>query len=111
MNKQKLINYFNNIRSYIKLSELCKNYNLSNPDNKIDYNNLRNTINGTAPNRLSEEKLNQLYTYLVVDVFQKKFGIQDNDLYHSSIEEIIHKKTSEMLSEISEVTNYGFSNK
>ncbi len=111
MNKQRLIDYFNNIRSYIKLSELCKNYNLSNPDKKIDYNNLRNTINGTAPNRLSEEKLNQLYSYLIVDVFQKKFGIHNNNLYYSSIEEIIQKKTNEMLSDISEVINNGFSNK
>lgn len=106
-----LANYLNEIWPYIRLSEICKEYNISYPENIIDYNNLRNVINGTAPNRLSEDKLLSFYNFLIRNIFQEKFKIKSNELNTQKIKEIIQDKTSEMMSEISEALDHGFSNK
>lgn len=106
-----LVNYLNEIWPYIRLSEICKEYNISYPENIIDYNNLRNVINGTAPNRLSEDKLLSFYNFLIRNIFQEKFKIKSNELNTQKIKEIIQDKTSEMMSEISEALEHGFSNK
>ena len=71
-----IVNYLNEIWPYIRLSEICKEYNISCPENIIDYNNLRNVINGTAPNRLSEDKLLSFYNFLIRNIFQEKFKIK-----------------------------------
>ena len=106
-----IVNYLNEIWPYIKLSEICKEYNAAYPENLIDYNNLRNAINGTAPNRLSEDKLLSFYNFLIKNIFQEKFKIKSNELNKLKIKEIIQYKTSEILSEISEALEHGFSNK
>lgn len=103
--------YLNDIWPYIKLSEICKEYNVTYPENIIDYNNLRNVINGTAPNRLSEDKLLSFYDFLIKNIFQDKFKIKSNELNALKIKEIIQHKTTEMMSEISEALEHGFSNK
>ncbi len=111
MNKHLIVKYLNDIWPYIKLSEICKEYNAAYPKNMIDYNNLRNVINGTAPNRLSEEKILSFYDFLIKNIFQEKFKIKSNELNTLKIKEIIQDKTSEMMSEISEALEHGFSNK
>ena len=106
-----IVKYLNEIWPYISLSEICKEYNILYPENTIDYNNLRNVINGTAPNRLSEDKLLSFYDFLIKHIFQEKFKIKSNELNTLKIKEIIQDKTSEMISEISEALEHGFSNK
>ncbi len=111
MKKQKLIEYFNEIWPYLNLSELCKTYNIANPKDTIDYNNLRNTINGKAPNRLSEEKLIMFYDFVIKEIFQKVFKLASNNVSVLQIENIVQIKTKQMLLEIMEELNHGFSNK
>lgn len=111
LDKQAIVKYLVEIRQYINLSSICKEYNVTYPENTVDYNNLRNVIRGTAPNRLSEEKLLSFYDFLVKGIFQEKFKIKSNELNTLKIEEIIQDKTSEMMSEISEALEHGFSNK
>lgn len=106
-----IVKYLNEIWPYIKLSEICKKYNESYPENIIDYNNLRNVINGTAPNRLSEDKLLSFYDFLIKDIFQEKFKIKSNELTTLKIKGIINDKASEMTSEILGALEHGFSNK
>lgn len=111
MNKEDLLEYLENVWQYMKLSELCKTYNNTYPDNAIDYNNLRSAIKGTAVNRLSEDKLTAFYDFLIKDIFEKKFKIKSNDLISAEIEQIICNQTEEMVSQISEALEHGFSNK
>ena len=111
MNKQMIVEYLNEIRQYINLLKICNEYNDTYPENTIDYNNLRNVIKGIAPNRLSEEKMLSFYDFLIKDIFQQKFKIESNELSTFKIEQIIQKKTSEMLNEVSEALEHGFSNK
>lgn len=111
LDKQTIVKYLNEIWQYINLSSICKEYNATYPENAIDYNNLRNVIKGTAPNRLSEDKLISFYNFLVKNIFQKKFKVKSNKLNTLKITEIIQEKTSEMMSEISEALEHGFSNK
>lgn len=111
MNKQAIVKYLTEIRKYINLSSICKEYNATYPENSIDYNNLRNVILGTAPNRLSEDKLLSFYNFLIRNIFQEKFKIKSNELNTQKIKDIIQEKTSEMMSEISEALEHGFSNK
>jgi len=106
-----IVKYLNEIWRYIRLSEICKEYNISYPENTIDYNNLRNVINGTAPTRLSEDKLLSFYDFLMKQIFQEKFKIKSNELNTIKIKQIIQDKTSEMMSEVSEALEHGFSNK
>lgn len=110
MDKQELINYLNGVWPYLKLSVICKIYNASNPDNTIDYNNLRNTLNGTAPNRLSEDKLLSFYDFLTKEIFLKKFKTKSNALSSLQIKKIIESKTAQLTQEISEALEHGFSN-
>lgn len=111
LSKQMIVKYLNDIWPYIKLSEICKEYNVTYPENIIDYNNLRNVINGTAPNRLSEDKLLSFYNFLIKNIFQYKFKIKSNELNALKIKEIVQQKTTEMVSEVSEALEHGFSNK
>lgn len=111
LSKQMIVKYLDDIWPYIKLSEICKEYNVTYPENIIDYNNLRNVINGTAPNRLSEDKLLSFYNFLIKNIFQDKFKIKSNELNALKIKEIIQQKTTEMVSEVSEALEHGFSNK
>ncbi|MBR6509535.1 MAG: hypothetical protein IKT38_02890 [Clostridia bacterium] len=111
LSKQMIVKYLNDIWPYIKLSEICKEYNVTYPENIIDYNNLRNVINSTAPNRLSEDKLLSFYNFLIKNIFQDKFKIKSNELNALKIKEIIQQKTTEMVSEVSEALEHGFSNK
>ena len=106
-----VLEYLNEIRPYINLTELCKVYNDLHPDNAIDYNNLRNKINGTAPNRLSEEKVFAFYDFLAKEIFEAKFKLKSNTINETAIHRIIHEKTNEMIFEISGVLEHGFSNK
>ncbi len=111
MSKQMIVNYLNEIWPYIKLSEICKKYNVAYPENTIDYNNLRNVINGTAPNRVSRDKLLSFYNFLTKNIFEYKFKIKSNELNTFKIEQIIQDKTSEMMAEVLEALQNGFSNK
>lgn len=111
MKKQNIIDYFNSIKDYLNLSALCNAYNEKYPNNSIDYNNLRLTLNYKATNRLSEEKLNAFYDFLTKDIFQDNFKVNSNAICSSEIEEIIHTKTEEIRVQIAEVLKHGFSNK
>lgn len=111
MNKQIIVDYLNEIWPYIKLSEICKEYNNYYSDSTIDYNNLRNVINGTASNRLSEDKLFSFYNFLTNYIFQEKFKIKSNEVNTAIIQKIIQEKTTSMVTEISEAFEHGFSNK
>ncbi len=111
MNKQDLIEYFREVWPYLKLSTLCEEYNCANPQNAIDYNNLRIAIKDSASNRLSEEKLVAFYDFLTKDIFQAKFKLKGNGLCSTQIEQIVNTKSAEMISQISEALSHGFSNK
>ncbi len=107
MEKQAIINYLNNLRPFVNLSGLCKAYNQKNPDNTVDYNNLREVLNGGKNRRLSEEKLVAFFYYLTNDLFENVFRIQSKKLCASSIEQIVYTKTEEMKKEIAEALNDG----
>ena len=110
MKKEESIKYINSIRGFLNLQALCNEYNTLYPENAIDYNNLRNTINGTAPNRLSEEKINSFVTFLKKDIFINKFlrnGVSD-DATDKALKDIIFKHTEELTQNILEVLSNDF---
>lgn len=62
--KIEMIEYLARLKPYLNLSQLCESYNSQCEfKDKIDYNNLRNVINKTHINRLSEEKLYKFIEY------------------------------------------------
>lgn len=111
MKKQETVNYLNSIKEYLNLYALCSLYNEKYSENCIDYNNLRSTLNGNAPNRVSEEKLTAFYDFLTKDVFQDIFKVSSNEVCSMQIEQIIREQTKEMMLQISEELKHGFSNK
>lgn len=76
MKKEEAINYLNKIRPFINLSAICNDYNYNNPENPIDYNNLRVVLNRKAVTRLSEDKLNSFILYLFKILYTKTFEIK-----------------------------------
>ncbi|MGN0628255.1 MAG: hypothetical protein ACI4IW_01345 [Oscillospiraceae bacterium] len=110
MKKEESIKYINYIRRFLNLQALCNEYNSLYPENAIDYNNLRCTINGKAPNRLSEDKINSFVTFLKKDIFINKFlrnGVS-NDKTDKAIKETILKHTEELTQSILEVLSNDF---
>lgn len=77
MNKIDKIEYINNIIKYLNLSKVCQLYNSVNPNNKIDYNNLRTTLSGKTPKRLSEEKIDKFIAFLINHIVLKVFKYDD----------------------------------
>jgi hypothetical protein len=63
MTKNEKIEYLKTIRKYFKLVSLCRLYN-ELATNKIDYNNLRETINNSSSNRISEERIDEFITFI-----------------------------------------------
>ena len=108
MKRENLIKCLNEIVPYVKLSVLCEEYNTIYPDNAIDYNNLRVTLSGKAPNRLSTEKLYAFYDFLTKDIFEKRFRMNCNKLFSTEIASIVETKTDEIKQEIAEALKHGF---
>lgn len=78
MNKIDKIDYLKSIVKYLNLSKVCELYNKVNPEEKIDYNNLRVVINKQSISRLSEEKLDKFITFLIDYIILKVFKFKDS---------------------------------
>lgn len=75
MKRNEIIAYLNEIKPFLNLKKVCEFYNNVNESLQIDYNNLRAVLNETHPTRLSDERVQRFYLFLLTDLFEDYFKI------------------------------------
>lgn len=98
MTKIEIITQINQMKKYINLSMLCKEYNKNNEFFKIDYNNLRNVLNGQNTTKLSEDKLCSFYDFIqneflanVLNLDRDNYLILRKDVFELCVNEFATK--------------------
>lgn len=113
MKRSEIISYLNEIKPFLNLKKVCEMYNEFNSNFQIDYNNLRAVLNDTHPTRLSEERIQHFYVFLINDLFQDVFKIStiENIKSMTILVKEIEDSFLQVLEEVKENIDYEISNK